>query len=53
LLEAAAEEAREAAREVTTDAVLAEIVTQVSAGTWEPPANGISLDPCETAAAVL
>ena len=53
LLEAAAEEAREAAQEVTTDARLAEMLTQVSAGTWEPPANGISLDPYETVAAVL
>ena len=53
LLEAAAEEAREAAREVTTDARLAEMLTQVSAGTWEPPANGISLDPYETVVAVL
>jgi ADP-ribosylglycohydrolase len=53
LLEAAAEEAREAAQAVTTDARLAEILTQISAGTWEPPANGISLDPYETVAAVL
>ena len=53
LLEAAAEEAREAAQAVTTDARLAEMLTQVSAGTWEPPANGISLDPYETVAAVL
>ena len=53
LLEAAAEEAREAAQEVTTDARLAEMLTQVSAGTWEPPASGISLDPYETVAAVL
>ena len=53
LLEAAAEEAREAAQEVTTDARLAEMLTQVSAGTWEPPANGISLDPYETVAAAL
>ena len=53
LLEAAAEEAREAAQEVTTDARLAEMLTQVSAGTWEPPANGISLDPYDTVAAAL
>ena len=53
LLEAAIEEAREAAQEVGTDARLAEMLTQVSAGTWEPPANGISLDPYETVAAVL
>ena len=53
LLEAAAEEAREAAQAVTTEARLAEMLTQVSAGTWEPPANGISLDPYETVAAVL
>ena len=29
------------------------MLTQVSAGTWEPPASGISLDPYETVAAVL
>ncbi len=29
------------------------MLTQVSAGTWEPPANGISLDPYETVAAAL
>ncbi len=53
LLTAAIEEAREAAQEVTTEARLAEMLTQVSAGTWEPPANGISPDPYETVAAVL
>jgi ADP-ribosylglycohydrolase len=53
LLEAAAEEARQAAKEVTTDARLAEMLAQVSAGTWEPPAGGISLNPYETVAAVL
>jgi ADP-ribosylglycohydrolase len=53
LLEATAEEAREAAQAVATDARLAEMLTQVSAGTWEPPASGISLDPYETVAAVL
>ena len=53
LLEAAIEEAREAAQAVTTEPRLAEMLTQVSAGTWEPPANGISLDPYETVAAVL
>ena len=53
LLEAAAEEARQAAQAVTTDARLAEMLTQVSAGTWDPPGNGISLDPYETVAAVL
>jgi ADP-ribosylglycohydrolase len=53
LLEAAIEEAREAAQAVTTDAQLAEMLTQASAGTWEPPAEGISLDPYETVAAVL
>ena len=53
LQEAAAEEAREAAQAVTTDARLAEMLTQVSAGAWEPPATGISLDPYETVAAVL
>ena len=53
LLEAAAEEAREAAQEVGTDARLAEMLTQVSAGTWELAANGVSLDPYETVAAVL
>jgi ADP-ribosyl-[dinitrogen reductase] hydrolase len=53
LLEAATEEAREAAQEVAAEALLAELLTQVSAGTWEPPANGISLDPYETVAAAL
>ena len=53
LLEAAVEEAREAAQAVTTEARLAEMLTQVSAGTWEPPASGISLDPYETVAAAL
>jgi ADP-ribosylglycohydrolase len=53
LLAAAAEEAREAALAVTTEARLAETLTQVSAGTWEPPTNGISLDPYETVAAAL
>jgi ADP-ribosylglycohydrolase/tetratricopeptide (TPR) repeat protein len=53
LLEAAAEEAREAAQAVTTEARLAEMLAQVSAGTWEPPAGGISLDPYETVAAAL
>ena len=53
VLEAAAEEAREAAQEVTADVRLAEMLTQMSAETWEPPANGISLDPYETVAAAL
>jgi ADP-ribosylglycohydrolase/tetratricopeptide (TPR) repeat protein len=53
LLEAATEEAREAAQAVTTEAHLAEMLTQVSARTWEPPANGISLDPYDTVAAAL
>src|SRR5690242_1680662 len=53
VLEAAAEEARQAAQAVTTDAGMAEMLVQVAAGTWEPPASGISLDPYETAAAVL
>jgi ADP-ribosyl-[dinitrogen reductase] hydrolase len=53
LLQAATEEAREAAKTVTTEARLAEILTQVSAGTWQPPANGISLDPYETVTATL
>ena len=29
------------------------MLTQVSAGTWHPPANGISLDPYETVTAAL
>lgn len=53
LLAAAAEEARKAAQEVGTDARLAEMLTQVSAGTWEPPTSGVSLDSYETVAAVL
>jgi ADP-ribosyl-[dinitrogen reductase] hydrolase len=52
LLAAAVEEAREAAQAVTTEARLAEMLTQVSAGTWQPPANGISLDPYDTVAAL-
>ncbi len=53
LLEAAADEARQAAQAVTTEARLAEMLTQVSAGTWDPPANGISPDPYATVAAAL
>ena len=53
LLEAATEEAREAAQAATTEVRLAEMLTQVFAGTWEPPANGISPDPYDTVAAVL
>jgi len=53
LLEAAIEEAREAAQAVTTEPRLAEMLTQMSAGTWEPSVNGISLDPYETVVAVL
>ena len=53
LMKAAAEEAREAAQAVATEAQLAEMLTQVSAATWEPPADGISLDPYETVAAAL
>jgi len=34
-------------------ALVAEILTQLSAGTWDPPANGISLDPYETVTAAL
>ena len=52
-LEAAIEEARQAAQAVATEARLAEMLIQVSAGTWELPAGGISLDPYETVAAVL
>jgi hypothetical protein len=43
LLEAAIEEARDAAHEATTDARLAEMLTQVSAGTWELPAAWIHM----------
>jgi ADP-ribosylglycohydrolase len=53
LLAAAAEEAREAAQAVTTEARLADLLGQVSAGTWEPPVGGISLDPYDTVAAAL
>src|SRR6266581_52909 len=52
-LEGAIEEAREAAQAVTAEPRLAEMLTQMSAGTWEPSANGISLDPYETVAAAL
>jgi hypothetical protein len=40
LLAVAADEAREAAQVVGTEPRLAEILTQLSAGTWDPPANG-------------
>jgi len=53
LLEAATEEAREAAQAIATEARLADMLTQVSAGTWQPPATGISLDPYDTVAAAL
>ena len=53
LLEVAVDEAREAARAVDTDARLAEMLAQVSAGTWTAPPGGISLDPYETVTAVL
>jgi ADP-ribosylglycohydrolase len=53
LMAAAADEARAAAQEAGTDARLAEMLTQVAAETWKPPANGVSLDPYETVAAVL
>jgi len=36
-----------------TEMRLAEMLTEVSAETWEPPANGINPDPYETAAAAL
>jgi ADP-ribosylglycohydrolase len=32
---------------------LAAMLTEVAAGTWAPPADGISLDPYETVAAAL
>ena len=53
LLEVAMDEAREAAQAVDTDTRLAEMLTQVSEGTWTAPAGGISLDPYETVIAVL
>ena len=53
LLAVAADEAREAAQVLGTEPRLAEILTQLSAGTWDPPANGISLDPYETVTAAL
>ena len=53
LLKVAADEAREAAQAVDTDARLAKMLTQVSEGTWTAPADGISLDPYETVTAVL
>jgi ADP-ribosylglycohydrolase/tetratricopeptide (TPR) repeat protein len=53
LLRIAVEEAGEAARAVGTDARLAEMLTQVSTGTWEAPAEGVSLDAYDTVAAVL
>ncbi|HEV2253393.1 MAG TPA: ADP-ribosylglycohydrolase family protein [Streptosporangiaceae bacterium] len=53
LLEAATEEAREAAQAVGTEPRLAELLSQVSGGIWNLPANGISLDPYDTVAAAL
>jgi ADP-ribosyl-[dinitrogen reductase] hydrolase len=53
LLAAAVDEAREAAQAVATEPRLAETLTQMFAGTWEPSANGISVDPYETVAAAL
>jgi ADP-ribosylglycohydrolase len=53
LLRVAVEEAGEAARAVGTDARLAEMLTQVAAGTWQAPAEGVSLDPYDTVTAVL
>ncbi|HEX6527872.1 MAG TPA: ADP-ribosylglycohydrolase family protein [Streptosporangiaceae bacterium] len=53
LLLAVALEAREAAQTLTTEPRLAEMLAQVSAGRWEPPAKGISLDPYETVTAAL
>ena len=53
LLEVAAQEAREAAEAIATEARLADMLTQVSAGTWQPPATGISLDPYDTVTAAL
>ena len=53
LIRVAAQEAREAARAVGTDARLAEMLTQVSTGTWQAPAEGVSLDPYDTVTAVL
>jgi ADP-ribosylglycohydrolase len=53
LLEAAIEEARHAAQATGAEERLAEMLTQLSTRTWEPPAGGISLDPYETVAAAL
>ena len=53
LLEVAVDEARKAAQAVDTDTRLAEMLTQVSEGTWTAPVGGISLDPYETVTAVL
>ncbi len=53
LLAAAVDEARAAAEVVGTEPRLAEMLTRVSTGSWDPPGNGISLDPYETVAAVL
>lgn len=53
LLEVATEEGRQAAQATGAEARLAKMLTHVSAGMWEPPASGVSLDPYETVAAVL
>jgi ADP-ribosyl-[dinitrogen reductase] hydrolase len=53
LLEAATEEAGEAAQVVGTEPRLAGMLAELSAGTWQPPATGITLDPDDTVATAL
>jgi ADP-ribosylglycohydrolase len=53
LIDIAVEEAGEAARTIHTVPRLAEMLALVSAGAWQAPAEGVSLDPYETVTAVL
>jgi ADP-ribosylglycohydrolase len=53
IVEVAAGEAAEAARICGADPGLEQMVQAVAAGTWQAPADGVSLDPYQTVAAVL
>jgi len=53
LLDVAIDEEAAAAALVGVDTSLAEQLAGIAAGTWQVPAEGVSLDACDTAAAVL
>jgi ADP-ribosyl-[dinitrogen reductase] hydrolase len=53
LLEIAIDEAREAAGAAGTSVDLVEMLTRLSAGSWNAPTAGIGLEPYETVTAVL